>query len=125
MPEMQAAGAKQAPCKLETSDEIAGGHPAGAEAHIDSTALAARSKVGDEKANMDSSSPTSENPDMGHPAPVFPSYWVCRRPMETRLKPCAFNAMSFSQRVEPVSLEWRVRERVAEPRIRCLVPPRC
>jgi hypothetical protein len=65
-----------------------GEHAAGAEAHVDSVALAARSKTRDEKANMDSCLPMSENPDMGHPASVFSSICVGRRPMETRLKPC-------------------------------------
>ncbi len=32
--------------------------------------------------------PRSENTDLGHP--IFSSFWVGRRPMETRLKPCPF-----------------------------------
>ena len=50
--------------------------------------LSARSNPMDEKASMDSCFPMSENPDMGHPASMFSSPWVCRSPMETRLKSC-------------------------------------
>jgi probable rRNA maturation factor len=76
----------------------------GAKAQIPFRAFSARSKTREEEANMGSSIPWSPKArDQGHPASVFLSTWVGRRPIETRLKSCPVTERSMIRAEESVS----------------------